>query len=407
MTGINANALLVLSLLCAGTARGAEVERREPVQPGGIPAPATWPGTEYSGHTQLKPDSWHGFLACTDSRSLWSLRLDSPGANINHDTPHAYLWANGQWVAQTEAADPVNEKCADTHEQSPEVDTLCLANPNAPKLTATLPAGTERFAFTPITGTKCMMGMFRYRFTSPPAYCTPTSAPDYVVPRTAAGTAAAAGLHVTQLACAQVNPDLADVMSKNAVDVAKAGIECIGLGKQALVASWEGNSYDQPGLLLALPRVAGKLPSVNVAEPSASLPPICKLRKTGETEFGLVPGTDSPIRVVRVAEDVDGASAAAVCTRHGYTLADIKTGDTFTAASGIVHQALCKSGTAWIHSYDGDSYTGSCVALTAGDAGDKLGSVTVPAGGCTAKLGAVLCQTVAAASAPMQRRSEL
>ncbi|KAI9150976.1 hypothetical protein H9P43_009591 [Blastocladiella emersonii ATCC 22665] len=422
------NALLIVSLLSATGARAAEVDRRAPVQPGAIPAPATWGTATYSSKTFIPPgDEWYSFNACyPGSGTPWTILLDHPHAatydmvvdvvvsypaTAGYDTPHAYLWSDGKWVALTEAAEPVNLNCIGGQMVRAVAGAQCWANPNVPKLSATIKAGSKAFAFGPITGTKCTAGMFRYRFVEPPPYCTSTSAPDYVVPRDTAGAVATAALPVAQLACNQIGADLAPVTSKNAVDVAKAGIDCIGLGKQALVASWEGNSYDQPGLLLSLPSKAGKSPSVNVADPSTPLPPICKLRKSTETEFGLVVGADSPVRVVVLSEGVDAASAAAVCTRRGYSLADLKSGSgsgsTFATASGVTYQALGSGGKAWIHSYDGDAYAGSCIALTAADSPTKAGSVNVPAGGCTGKLDAVVCQTAAASTAPMQRRSEL
>ncbi|KAI9188376.1 hypothetical protein H9P43_002767 [Blastocladiella emersonii ATCC 22665] len=420
------NALLVLSLLWAGTARAAEVDRRAPVQSGGIPAPAFWTGSEYPTDPSLKgiikENTWTPFTACARD-PYWSVHLDHPDAvargatvdvlltfynvAVERDSFHALVWAGGKWVAQTEAASPVNDHCAPIYAQPSEIEARCAGNPNVPNLSVTLPAGTERFAFQPITGNKCTAGFYRFRIPAAPKFCASTAAPDYVVPRTTAGDVMKAALPVAQLTCNQIGADLAPVTSKNAADVAKAGIECIGASKQALIASWDGNSYDQAGLLLTLPSKAGKLPSVNAADPSVSLPPICKVRKAAEVEYGPITGTDSPIRVVRVLDGVDGASAAAVCTRRGYTLADLKTGDTFTTASGITYQALGSGGAAWIHSYDGDAYAGTCVALTVGGSGTQAGSVTVPAGGCTAKLGAVVCQTTAPVSAPMQRRSEL
>ncbi|KAI9150979.1 hypothetical protein H9P43_009594 [Blastocladiella emersonii ATCC 22665] len=431
-------ALAFLSLLWAAGAR-ADAARRAAVQSDLIPAPERFIGAGFTTDPTL-PDHvveniWHPFVSCHGG-AYWSIRPDAPAAvergmtldafvtvgyrsdgSQTRDPSHALVWVAGKWVARTDTESVIAELCPPGSWTDPKVPLpsdaadACLLDPKGPKVSVTVPPGTQQIGLYPLPDNNCISGVFRYRIVPPPSACTSTSAPDYAVPRDKTGGLTTTTLLVAQLACDQIGADLAPVTSKNAADVVKAGIDCIGLGKQALVASWDGNSHGQPGLLLTLPRKAGKAANVNVADASTPLPPICKLRKAGETEYGLVVGADSPIRVVVVADSVDAASAAAVCTRRGYSLADLKSGSgsdaTFTKAIGIVYQALGSGGKAWIHSYDGDSYAGSCVAITAADSASKAGSVNVPAGGCTAKLSAVVCQTAAASTAPMQRRSEL
>ncbi|KAI9178740.1 hypothetical protein H9P43_005402 [Blastocladiella emersonii ATCC 22665] len=115
--------------------------------------------------------------------------------------------------------------------------------------------------------------------------------------------------------------------------------------------------------------------------------PICKLHKTGETEFGPPLGVVTPIRVIRVAK---GVCEMDLCTRRGYSPADLYYGKTFASASALAHLAVDSLSAAWIGSFDGHAYEGARVALTPGKSGADAGSVTVPAGGCAAKLDAIV-----------------
>ncbi|KAI9151006.1 hypothetical protein H9P43_009621 [Blastocladiella emersonii ATCC 22665] len=413
----------LLALLATHAAAESPLLRRAPVQPGGLPAPSSW-GLFAISAQDLGTNGWIPYDQCMTDFN-WRSTLDLPDAGTHpteidlvttfrgsqeiHDGPNAYVWADGKFLGETATlASTPNTACADYFAGTAVIERDCWTDPAGsavPKATVVLPPGTKEWGIVPKTGSGCASGAFRMRVGSA-AYCAGSSQ-DYAVPRNEAAVVTAK-VADAQAACDAINADLAPVSAKNADEVKKLGIDCVGLGKKALIASWNGDTYGQPGLQLTLPSVATGNPMYNIANPSTALPPICKLRKTGEIVHG--PTVDTAYRVIETQAGTKAADAAAVCAKRGLALADLRSGNSWTQLLGLMYTALGARGSAWIRSYNGNTYVGSCIALTVGDALNK-GAITVPPSQCNAVLDAVVCQPppapVATTTAvPLARRAE-